>query len=73
MAGEVQALRRLAVVGTALTGIDIQNDILYGPRQVRALVDAAAEAGVRAAWREIGSSKGDHAFLANGAIGRAAS
>ena len=47
----------------ALTGIGIQDDILYGPRQVRALVDAAAEVGVRAGYREIRSTKGHDAFL----------
>ena len=32
--------------GRALTGIGIEDDILYGPRQVRALVDEASDAGV---------------------------
>jgi homoserine O-acetyltransferase len=57
------ALRRLARGGVALTGIGIEDDILYGPRQVRSLVDAARDAGVRAAYREIGSTKGHDAFL----------
>ena len=57
------ALRRLAEGGAALTGIGIQDDILYGPRQVRALVDGAAEVGVRATYREISSTKGHDAFL----------
>ncbi len=57
------ALRRLADSGTALTGIGIEDDILYGPRQVRALVDSAVEAGVRATYREIRSTKGHDAFL----------
>jgi homoserine O-acetyltransferase/O-succinyltransferase len=57
------ALRQLARGGVALTGIGIEHDILYGPRQVHALVDAAAEAGVRAAYREIKSPKGHDAFL----------
>ena len=35
------ALARLAAAGTRLTGVGIEDDILYGPRQVRALVDAA--------------------------------
>ena len=61
--GEVAALRRLAAGGTALTGIGIQDDILYGPRQVQALISAASEAGVRAAYREIQSTKGHDAFL----------
>ena len=34
--------------GTGLTGLGIQGDILYGPAQVRALVDDAAAAGVDA-------------------------
>ena len=44
-----RASRALAASGTRLTGIGIEDDILYGPRQVRALVDAAAAAGVRRA------------------------
>ena len=51
------------VVAFGLTGLGIQDDILYGPAQVRALVDAAAEAGVAAAYREIRSTKGHDAFL----------
>lgn len=61
--GLLGALRRLAKRGVALTGIGIEDDILYGPRQVRALVEAAAEAGVRAGYREISSTKGHDAFL----------
>lgn len=57
------ALRRLGDAGVGLTGIGIEDDILYGPRQVRALVDAASSAGVRAAYREISSTKGHDAFL----------
>jgi homoserine O-acetyltransferase len=57
------ALRLLASGGVALTGIGIEDDILYGPQQVRALVDAAADVGVRAAYREIASTKGHDAFL----------
>ena len=57
------ALRRLAEGGVALTGFGIEGDILYGPRQVRALVDAATAAGVRAVYREIVSTKGHDAFL----------
>ena len=34
------AYRRLAAAGAALTGVGIQDDILYGPRQVHAFVDA---------------------------------
>jgi homoserine O-acetyltransferase len=61
--GVAGALRQLAEGGTALTGIGIQDDILYGSRQVRALVADAADAGVRAAYREIASTKGHDAFL----------
>jgi homoserine O-acetyltransferase len=57
------ALRRLAQDDVEVTGVGIQDDILYGPRQVHALVDAALEAGVRAAYREIRSTKGHDAFL----------
>ena len=39
------AFTRLAAAGTAVTGIGIEDDILYGPRQVKVLVDAAAAAG----------------------------
>ena len=46
-----------------LTGMGIEDDILYGPRQVRALVDAAADAGVRSRYRELRSNKGHDAFL----------
>ena len=58
-----EALGRLAAGGTRLTGLGIQDDILYGPAQVRALVKAASAAGVRAAYREIHSPKGHDAFL----------
>ncbi len=57
------AFASLAAAGTAVTGIGIQDDILYGPRQVRVLVDAAATAGVDASYREIRSTKGHDAFL----------
>jgi homoserine O-acetyltransferase/O-succinyltransferase len=57
------AFAALARSGTAVTGIGIQDDILYGPRQVRVLVDAATAAGVDARYREIGSTKGHDAFL----------
>jgi homoserine O-acetyltransferase/O-succinyltransferase len=57
------ALARLASAGTALTGLGIEGDILYGPAQVRALVDAAAAAGVDARYRELASAKGHDAFL----------
>jgi len=48
---------------TTVTGIGIEDDILYGPRQVRELVAAAAAAGVHARYREIRSTKGHDAFL----------
>jgi len=57
------ALARLAAANVALTGVGIVDDILYGPRQVRALVAAAREAGVAAVYREIRSTKGHDAFL----------
>lgn len=61
--GRAAAFARLAASGTRLTGVGIQDDILYGPRQVRADVDAATAAGARAAYREIRSTKGHDAFL----------
>ena len=57
------AFGRLAAAGTRLTGVGIEDDILYGPRQVRALVDGARGAGVDATYREIRSTKGHDAFL----------
>lgn len=57
------ALRWLAEGGTEITGIGIQDDILYGPRQVHGLVDAAVAVGVPATYREITSTKGHDAFL----------
>jgi homoserine O-acetyltransferase len=57
------ALTRLAASGTDVTGIGIEDDILYGPRQVKVLVDAATAAGADARYREIRSSKGHDAFL----------
>jgi homoserine O-acetyltransferase len=53
----------LAPHGVRVTGVGIQDDILYGPRQVRLLVDAATAAGVDATYREIQSDKGHDAFL----------
>jgi len=61
--GPEGAFGRLAGGGTRLTGVGIEGDILYGPRQVRALVDAAQAAGVDARYREIHSTKGHDAFL----------
>jgi homoserine O-acetyltransferase/O-succinyltransferase len=57
------ALRLLADGGSALTGIGIEGDILYGPRQVHRLVEAAAAAGVATGYRELHSTKGHDAFL----------
>jgi homoserine O-acetyltransferase/O-succinyltransferase len=61
--GVVAALRSLAAAGVQLTGVGITGDLLYGPRQVGSLVDAATDAGVDAAYREISSDKGHDAFL----------
>lgn len=61
--GLVSAFRLLADAGVAVTGVGIEGDILYGPRQVRALVDAAAAAGADAVYRGIASDKGHDAFL----------
>jgi homoserine O-acetyltransferase len=61
--GLAEALAPLAVSGTRLLGVGIEDDILYGPRQVRLLVEAARAAGVDAAYREITSTKGHDAFL----------
>jgi len=61
--GPVAAFRRLAAYGTRLTGVGIEGDILYGTGQVRAMVEAAREAGMDAAYREIRSTKGHDAFL----------
>jgi len=61
--GVVEAFRALHSAGTRLTGVGIEGDILYGPRQVRALVDSALEADVQATYRELASDKGHDAFL----------
>jgi homoserine O-acetyltransferase len=58
-----QALAPLATSGTRLIGVGIEDDILYGPRQVHGPVDAARAAGVNADYREIRSTKGHDAFL----------
>jgi len=61
--GAVAALQRLAAYGTQLTGVGIEGDILYGTNQVQTMVEAAKEAGMDAAYREIRSTKGHDAFL----------
>jgi homoserine O-acetyltransferase len=61
--GLVGALHSLGRAGVRLTGIGIEGDILYGPRQVQELVGAASSAGVQARYREIRSTKGHDAFL----------
>ena len=61
--GVEAALSHLALADVELTGVGILDDILYGPRQVGVLVDAARRAGVAAAYREIRSTKGHDAFL----------
>ena len=61
--GVVSAFRLLADADVAVTAVGIEGDILYGPRQVHALVDAARSAGVDASYREIRSDKGHDAFL----------
>jgi homoserine O-acetyltransferase/O-succinyltransferase len=61
--GVGEAFRLLAEADVAVTGVGITGDILYGPRQVRALVDAAHAAGADASYREITSDKGHDAFL----------
>jgi len=61
--GIVEALRALAAHAVGLTGLGIEGDLLYGPAQVRRLVDEAAAAGVDAGYRELESMKGHDAFL----------
>ena len=61
--GIVEAFRVLAASGVRVHGVGIEGDILYGPRQVRALVDAARAAGASTSYREIRSDKGHDAFL----------
>jgi len=57
------AFRRLAAGGTRITAVGIKGDILYGPRQVKMLVESATAAGVDARYRELDSTKGHDAFL----------
>jgi homoserine O-acetyltransferase/O-succinyltransferase len=61
--GVAEAFRALAASDVAVHGVGIEGDILFGPRQVRALVEAARAAGVDASYQEIRSEKGHDAFL----------
>jgi homoserine O-acetyltransferase len=61
--GQDAALAILAAARTRLTGLGIEDDILYGPRQVKDLVATASSAGVEARYRELHSTKGHDAFL----------
>lgn len=61
--GPAGAFRALAASEVGLTGLGIEGDLLYGPAQVRELVDAAAAGGVDASYRELRSIKGHDAFL----------
>ena len=61
--GLADAFGLFAAAGTRLTGLGIEDDILYGPAQVRAMVSAATAAGVDARYRELASTKGHDAFL----------
>ena len=58
-----EALAPLGAGRVALLGLGIQDDILYGPGQVRRLVEAASAAGLQSEYREIRSTKGHDAFL----------
>jgi homoserine O-acetyltransferase len=58
------ALARLADHGVRLTGLGISGDILFGPQQVRTLVDAVSAEGGHARYVEVQSTKGHDAFLA---------
>jgi homoserine O-acetyltransferase/O-succinyltransferase len=61
--GIVEAFRSLADAGAGLTALGIEGDLLYGPEQVRRIVDAAVAADVDASYRELQSTKGHDAFL----------
>ena len=58
-----EALAPLGAGRVALLGLGIQDDILYGPGQVRRLVEAASAAGLPSRYHEIRSTKGHDAFL----------
>jgi homoserine O-acetyltransferase len=57
------ALAGLADHGVRVTGVGIPGDVLFGPAQVHALVDAAAAEGAHARYLELRSTKGHDAFL----------
>lgn len=59
----VEALAPLGAADVRLLGLGIQDDILYGPGQVRRLVEASSAAGLRTEYRELRSTKGHDAFL----------
>lgn len=61
--GRGAALGPLGESGARLFGVGIQGDILYGPAQVRRLVQEALGSGVDATYRELRSAKGHDAFL----------
>jgi homoserine O-acetyltransferase len=61
--GIVDAFRRLSAAQVEVHAVGIEGDLLYGPRQVRALIEAARTAGVSTTYREIRSDKGHDAFL----------
>jgi homoserine O-acetyltransferase len=58
-----EALAPLGTHAVRLLGLGIQDDILYGPAQVKRLVAAAGDAGLRTEYRELVSRKGHDAFL----------
>ena len=58
-----EALAPLGARRVPLLGLGIQDDILYGPGQVRRLVEAASAAGLPSEYRELRSTKGHDAFL----------
>jgi len=61
--GVEAALEPLGPAGVRLLGLGIEDDILFGPVQVKRLVGAAEAAGLRADYRELRSNKGHDAFL----------
>ena len=63
-AGRPQAaLGPLAAVGHAADGVGIEDDILYGPRQVRCSWTPRPRPVCEAEYRELRSNKGHDAFL----------